>query len=107
MTHCFQVHPSDNTAVLLDDGAAGEVVMTVDGNHNLVLRSEIAHGHKVALVDIPSGADVIKYGVSIGHATEPICAGDWVHLHNCASNYDARSGTLDIHTGATTDTIYE
>ena len=50
---------------------------------------------------------MIKYGFPIGHATQPIRAGDWVHLHNCASNYDSRSSTLDVHSGATTDTVYE
>ena len=50
---------------------------------------------------------VVKFGVRIGHATAAIRAGDWVHLHNCASDVDERSGTLDLHTGATTDTKYE
>jgi altronate hydrolase/altronate dehydratase small subunit len=50
---------------------------------------------------------VIKYGVRIGHATEPIAVGDWIHLHNCASDLDERSNTLEVTTGAPTDTIYE
>lgn len=107
MPHCFQIHPIDNTAVLLDDTPAGEVVTTPDGVHTLALAQPIIYGHKVALVDIPLGGNVIKYGISIGHATQPIRAGDWVHLHNCASNYDSRSASLDVHTGATTDTVYE
>jgi hypothetical protein len=54
-----------------------------------------------------AGAAVIKYGVTIGHATSDIPAGAWVHTHNCASRLDARSATLDRHTGAPTDTKYE
>lgn len=107
MTHLFQIHPNDNTAVLLDDGVAGEVVTSVDRAHAVTLRDEIAYGHKVALADIPQDADILKYGTPIGHASQPIRAGEWVHLHNCASNYDSRSASLDVHSGATTDTVYE
>jgi len=39
-------------------------------------------GHKIALVDIEKGADIIKYGYSIGYATEDIKKGDSVHSHN-------------------------
>lgn len=107
MTHYFQIHPTDNTAVLLDDGTAGQLITGVDGAQSVTLRQDVAYGHKIALVDIPPDEDVIKYGIPIGHASQPIRAGEWVHLHNCASNYDSRSATLDIHSGATTDTVYE
>jgi altronate dehydratase small subunit len=33
--------------------------------------------------------------------------GDWVHLHNCRSQLDERSGSFDIHTGAPEDNAYE
>jgi altronate hydrolase/altronate dehydratase small subunit len=46
----------------------------------------------------------MKFGVRIGHATEPIKRGGWVHLHNLASDLDERSGTLDLHSGAPSDT---
>jgi hypothetical protein len=49
----------------------------------------------------------VKYGVEIGEATTAIVPGDWVHLHNCGSKLDARSNTLDLHTGAPKDTLYE
>lgn len=39
-------------------------------------------GHKIALCDIPEGADIIKYGFPIGYATENISKGDSVHSHN-------------------------
>ncbi|MGC4030381.1 MAG: SAF domain-containing protein [Tepidisphaeraceae bacterium] len=57
--------------------------------------------------DLAAGDPVIKFGVPIGRASRPIRRGEWVHLHNCDSNFDARSGTLDLHTGALTDTKYE
>ena len=70
----------------------------------LRLSESIALGHKVALKPIATGEPVIKFGVRIGHATKPIAQGAWVHLHNLASDLDERSGTLDLHSGAPTDT---
>jgi len=46
---------------------------------------------------------VVKFGARIGRATRPIAAGEWVHLHNLASDLDERSGSLDLHTGAPGD----
>ena len=43
-------------------------------------------GHKVALCDIASGDNVIKYGFAIGHATRDIKKGERVHTDNLATN---------------------
>ena len=107
MVKCFQINPEDNTAVLLDDAAAGDKIEIVGGAGVIVLQQGIEYGHKVALATIPAGEAVVKYGICIGHSTQPIRTGEWVHLHNCASDYDQRSATLDVHTGAVTDTVYE
>ncbi len=107
MVKCFQINPQDNTAVLLDDAAAGDEIEIVGGAGAIVLQQDIEYGHKVALAPIPVGEAVVKYGICIGHSTRSIRAGEWVHLHNCASDYDQRSATLDVHTGAATDTVYE
>ena len=107
MVKCFQINPADNTAVLLDDAEAGDEIEIVGGAGSIVLEQDIEYGHKVALVDISAGEAVVKYGICIGQSTQPIRAGEWVHLHNCASDYDKRSATLDVHTGAVTDTVYE
>ena len=63
--------------------------------------------HKAAITSIAEGASGIKYGAPIGLATRDIAPGEWVHLHNCRSYLDERSSTLDVRTGATTDTVYE
>ncbi len=39
-------------------------------------------GHKIALVDIDKGADIIKYCYPIGFATQNIKKGESVHSHN-------------------------
>ncbi len=68
MKRLFQINPKDNVAVILVDGDA-----------------VAPRGHKVALCDIPAGAEVIKYGFPIGRATQDIAKGEWVHSHNLAT----------------------
>ena len=106
MTKCFRIHPADNTAVLLEDADAGEQVGIAGEQGQITLVEDIQYGHKIALVDLEPGQPILKYGIVIGHSTVQIQAGQWLHLHNCASDYDERSGTLDPHTGAATDTVY-
>ena len=45
----------------------------------LALREAIPQAHKVALVDLPAGAPVVRYGVIIGHAARDLPAGSWVN----------------------------
>lgn len=105
----FQVNPADNVATLIDDAPAGAQVKVLGSAAGLEVASAeaIAQGHKIALRDVAAGEAVTKFGVAIGRAAAAIRAGDWVHLHNCVSNFDERSQTLDPHTGAVTDTTYE
>ena len=108
MAKGFQVKAEDNVATLLADAAAGDRIEVLGAAPAvLLLREPVQLGHKTALREIPPGQAVIKFGVPIGVATRPIHPGDWVHLQNCASSVDERSGTLDLHTGAATDTVYE
>ncbi len=109
MARCFVIHPTDNVATLLDHAKQGASVEILGAGtaKNLTVGENIELGHKVAIADIAQGAPVMKYGVAIGTAGENICMGKWVHLHNCISHFDQRSGTLDLHTGAATDTRYE
>src|SRR6478735_1236090 len=100
----FQIHGSDNVATLLDDASDGEVEILGENAGRIQLLEKISGGHKIALRDIEAGGAVVKFGVRIGHATLPIKRGAWVHLHNLASDLDVRSGTLDLHSGAPTDT---
>ena len=106
---CFQVHPLDSVATLLDDvhAAATVRVLGPDAGRDVVAKEPIGNAHKIALRDIAAGESITKFGVAIGTASANIRVGQWVHLHNCASNFDQRSQTLDVHSGATTDTKYE
>jgi len=102
MPRAFQIHPSDNVATMLED-AEGVVQVIGPQVQELCLLERISLGHKAALRDIAAGEPVVKFGARIGHATQDIQAGAWVHLHNLASDLDERSGTLEIHSGAPTD----
>ena len=48
----------------------------------ILLREDVARGHKIALTDIAAGQPVIKYGCVIARARTDIPAGSWVHTHN-------------------------
>jgi hypothetical protein len=106
-TQCLRLHADDNVAVALDDVAVGDVTILADGGRIPATATEsIPRGHKIAIRAFEVGECVLKYGVVIGFATEPIAAGAWLHTHNCRSGIDERSHTLDRHTGAPTDTKY-
>ena len=85
MNPCIQLSERDNIAVALRPLSRGET-LTVAGR-SVCLQDDIDFGHKFALCEIPAGADVLKYGLPIGHATAPVHPGQWVHVHNLASNY--------------------
>ena len=104
MSRAFRIHPDDNVATLLEDAAS---VVSVVGGLEIALHAPIALGHKVALADIAEGAAVVKFGIPIGIASNAIRAGDWVHLHNCGSRFDERSGGFDGVTGAAKDMAYD
>lgn len=108
MARAIQIIASDNVATLLDDCPAGQVIIVTGSAPGMRLHAlqHVAEGHKIALRPIPEGGSVIKFGTPIGHALQPIAAGAWIHLHNLASNYDTRSQSLDIESGAPTDTVY-
>ena len=78
----IKISPKDNVAVALEDLKTDTVVLGV------TLLCDIPAGHKFALDDISKGESVIKYGSPIGHATEDIEKGTWVHTHNTKTNLD-------------------
>jgi len=94
------LHPSDNVATALRDLKAGDSVVVQLGEvtYSVILREDIAFGHKYALRDIDAGEVVLKYGLPIGQALEDIRAGAWVHVHNCRSeHFGFRHETYGIH----------
>ena len=57
-------------------------IMDEDRMTNVVARSDIPIGHKVALKDMGVGETVLKYNVDIGRVVAPIKAGEHAHVHN-------------------------
>ncbi len=49
------------------------------------LNEDIPLCHKLAVMDIPAGAHIKKYGEVIGEAVVDIAAGAHVHVHNIKS----------------------
>ncbi|MDQ0512452.1 UxaA family hydrolase [Ancylobacter amanitiformis] len=76
----------DNVGIALVDIAAGSTAATLDG---LALRAleAIPQGHKIALVPIAPGADIVRLRMAVGIARAEIPAGRLVHVHNVASRY--------------------
>jgi len=80
------LNESDNIAVALEELKAGQLVR-VSGNAELfdvTVRDDIGFGHKLAVLYIKTGTDVIKYGEIIGTAKADIEVGERVHCHNIA-----------------------
>ncbi len=71
----------DNVAIVANDGGLPEGSVLPEGvpGAGLVLRDKVPQGHKLALRDIAGGEAVLRYGVPIGYALQPILAGSWVH----------------------------
>lgn len=80
MPDFIRIHPEDNVAVALHTVAVGTEF------EGVIAQTEIPQGHKMALLPLESGDQVIKYGFSIGHATAAVVPGQWVHTHNMATN---------------------
>lgn len=81
------IDEKDNIATATVDLKAGEKVdmFLMDEIISIDVAQNILFGHKFAIKDIPQGAEVLKYGESIGKATQYIQVGQHVHVHNVES----------------------
>lgn len=87
MVHSLLMHePTDDVAVAVLDLKAGEGVgaVTLEGEHvaDVKLVENVPLGHKVAMLDLPEGKQVIEYARPIGKAVRAIARGAHVHTHN-------------------------
>jgi altronate hydrolase len=74
----IRLHSRDNVVVARSDIAIGEAIP----GENLVSRSQIPAGYKVATRPIAKGEPILKYNVVIGFAASDIAPGSLVHSHN-------------------------
>jgi len=81
------IRPQDNVGTATRAIASGESITVSVGARRLelVARQDIRFLHKLALRDIAAGECIYKYGAVIGEATQPIAAGEHVHVHNIRS----------------------
>ncbi len=79
-----QIDPRDNVAVVLSNVKVGDKVNVVTETEikEIIAKSDITFGHKIALVALQKQKPIIKYGEEIGKSQDIIMAGEWVHLHN-------------------------
>lgn len=87
MIHFVLHDASDTVAVVVVEGVKAGMelngwIMDEDRMTNVVARSDVPIGHKVALKDMGVGDTVIKYNVDIGKVVSPIKAGEHAHVHN-------------------------
>lgn len=87
----LQIHPEDNVVVCLEEMKKGNSI-TLGNGAVVEALEDIPAGHKMAIRDISEGKDIVKYGYAIGHATEEISVGRWVHTHDIKTNLE---GILD------------
>jgi len=71
----IRLHPMDNCAVIVNADGVGKGA-EFDGG--LVSVEAIPQCHKMALVTIAEGEDVIRYGQRIGVALQELAAGSWI-----------------------------
>ncbi len=72
----IRVHERDNVAIVVNEGGLPEGARFASG---LELREAVPEAHKVALADLATGDAIVRYGVTIGHASRVIARGSWVH----------------------------
>lgn len=79
--NAFKVNESDNVAIATQLIKKGSLAV-VNGEGLFESAEDIEPGHKIALVPIAAGEDVLRYGEPIVRATCDIERGGWVHVHN-------------------------
>ncbi|MET3077246.1 MULTISPECIES: UxaA family hydrolase [Pantoea] len=100
MQDAIRIHSRDNVAVALRDLPANTQVEI--NQQAIILQQEVGRGHKFALQPLATDALVIKYGLPIAHATQPIAAGEIIHSSNARTNlsdvdeYDYQPDFLDL-----------
>ncbi|WP_134702359.1 UxaA family hydrolase [Ammoniphilus sp. YIM 78166] len=91
MSRFIQLNEKDHVAIALEPILKGEVLQ-INENTRVELKEDVQKGHKILVYPVEKGADVLKFGYSIGKARVDLSAGEWVHTHNLESGL---KGILD------------
>lgn len=79
--NALKINENDNVVIATRDIGEGEPVI-VGGERLFTVPAAVAAGHKIALVEIRAGENVVRYGEPIVRAVMTLCPGEWVHTHN-------------------------
>ncbi|MEY2661449.1 MAG: hypothetical protein RLZZ123_2621, partial [Pseudomonadota bacterium] len=90
MSSVFLLHPEDDVAIARQQLLSGTKLPS-----GATSRGLIPPGHKVALRELPVGHAVRRYNQVIGYATQPIAAGEHVHVHNIGLRDDSLNADRD------------
>lgn len=80
-SNALKIDESDNVAIATQSIKKGDQIV-VSGKTLCKAVEDVELGHKVALVPIVAGKNVLRYGEPIVQATREIGRGEWVHVHN-------------------------
>ncbi|MDR3128321.1 MAG: altronate dehydratase family protein, partial [Bifidobacteriaceae bacterium] len=91
MNQVLKINYKDNVVVALTNLTANQVInLDNSKNRTIKLLDNVKQGHKIAVDNITKGQNIIKYGWPIGHASQNIKAGQWIHTHNLKTNLAAK-----------------
>ena len=86
MIHYIVHGKGDTVGVMTVDVTKGQTLrgwnMATDKTLRAKAAQDIPLGHKIALVDVLKGREIVKYDVSIGRASRNIKMGQHVHIQN-------------------------
>ena len=92
----LHVDEKDNVATIfangVTDGTEVEVRDKSGKEERVKVIGDVPFGHKIAVVPIGKGENIVKYGETIGRANTDIAKGEYVHVHNL----DALRGRGDL-----------
>ena len=79
--NALKIDENDNVAIATQSIMKGDQIV-VSGESLCKAVEDVELGHKVALMPIAAGENVLRYGEPIVQATRDIGRGEWVHVHN-------------------------
>lgn len=85
MKRSIRLAEEDNVAIAFEEIVPDDWVECA----SIALRASslVPFGHKIALVDIPKGQPVFRYGVPIGFTLSDVPSGAHVHSHNLSTYF--------------------
>ena len=71
---CIKINDMDNVGIAVDAIPAGTEIA-----EGITANQDIPQGHKIALCDIPENGKIVRYGIVLGYAVNPVKKGDWIN----------------------------